>query len=555
MKIIKISLLLIIFIPSFIAAQTTKEQLDAWYNTYVGLRTGTLLQQNLIDNDETFKHSVYEKCGLGLANQLRLNFNSLLPNQQEELKNILSRPVLDTSIVSPSGKFRIHYNTSGSDTPSYSIADLSIAFDSAYNYEVTFLGYPAPPTDNGAGGDNLYDVYVLNLGLLYGETDFENELSPGNNKYTTYIAIDNDFIGFFTEGINAARVTAAHEFHHAIQVGNYIFRSDDIYFYELTSTAFEDIVYPSINDYFQYLPTYFNNTQVSISRTQGYDFAIWNLYLKAVFGADIIKRQWELMPTMKAINAINNSLNEKSSTFPEALNEFSKWIYYTNYRSVLGEYFIDAAKFPIARPVSTSLSFNSTSDSVNFLSKPLSINNLKFINTTNSDTIDVVISNTDVVAGVDSSGKNYSAQYILFTSSQPGATKLNDNYYSMLNVANQNNWKKNEFINGQIVINTNPPTYQAGDFAYPNPFNYKNNSIIYLPVASTTGGTATLNIYSTSLKLIYSADKNIFTNNGKNYVTWNGKQVNNEKLSSGIYIYITKLGYEILKGKLAIFNE
>ncbi|PIW70835.1 MAG: hypothetical protein COW08_00125 [Ignavibacteriales bacterium CG12_big_fil_rev_8_21_14_0_65_30_8] len=552
MKIIKISFLLIIFIPSFIAAQTSKDQLDAWYNTYVGLRSGTHLLQNQIDNDETLKHNVYEKCGLGLANQLRLNFNLLLPNQQEEIKKILSRPVLDTSIVSPSGIFRIHYNTSGADIPSYSIADLAISFDSAYSYEVTFLGYPPPPTDSLSGGDNLYDIYVMNLGLLYGETDFENEITPGSNRYTTYILLDNDFNGFYTEGIDAARVTAAHEFHHSIQVGNYIFRSDDIYFYELTSTAYEDIVYPSINDYFQYLSSFFDNTEVGFSNTSGYDIAIWNLYLNSVFGADIIKRQWELMPSSKAINAINTSLNENNLTFTDAFKEFSKWIYYTNYRAVSGQYFTDAANYPIADPIST-LTINSSSDTVNFTAKPLSINNIKFINA--SDTIDVQVVNTNVNAGADSAGANYSTQYILFTSSQPGATKLNDNYYSKLNVTNQFNWSMNEFINGQIVVNTNPPTSQAGDFAYPNPFNYKNNSIIYLPVASTTGGTVTLNIYSTSLKLIYSADKNIFSNNGKNYVTWDGKQVNNEKLSSGIYIYITKYGDEILKGKLAIFNE
>jgi len=554
MKIIKISFLLVLFTASFIVAQPSKVQLDAWYNSYKGLRSGTHILQNQNPNAETIKQGGHIKCGLELANQLRLNFNSFYPNQQEELKKILSRPVLHTSIVSPSGKFRIHYDTSGANKASYSISDIALAFDSSYNYEVTFLGYPAPPSDSGAGGDNLYDIYIYNLGILYGETDFEIELSPGSNRYTTYIAIDNDFNGFFTEGIDAARVTAAHEFHHAIQVGNYIFRSDDIYFYELTSTSFEDIVYPSINDYFQYLPTYFNNTQVSFSATQGYDLAIWNLYLKATFGADIIKRQWQLMPTMKAVNAVNTSLNENNSSFADALNEFGKWVYHTNYRNVPGQYFIDAAKFPTVRPVST-LSFNSNSDSINFLSKPLSLNNVRFINTLNSDTIDVIISNTDVPAGADSSGKNYSAQYILFTSAQSGAAKLNDNYYSQLNVTNQNNWKKNEFINGQLVVSTTPPTIQSGDYAYPNPFNYKNSSIIYLPVASSTGGTATLNIYSTSLKLLFSAVKNILIINGKNFVSWDGKGVNNDKLSSGVYIYVTKLGDEIIKGKLAVFNE
>jgi len=67
-------------------------------------------------------------------------------------------------------------------------------------------------------------------------------------RYSSNIDINNDFIGssFFTKGIQALRVTAAHEFHHAIQFGYGWWGSDERYAYELTSTWMEDVVYTDV---------------------------------------------------------------------------------------------------------------------------------------------------------------------------------------------------------------------------------------------------------------------------------------------------------------------
>ena len=110
-------------------------------------------------------------------------------------------------------------------------------------------------------------------------------------------------------------------------------------------------------------------------------------------------------------------------------------------------------------------------------------------------------------------------------------------------------------MNGQLVFSTTPPATTTDDFAYPNPFNYKNGPLIYLPVSSGNPTSETLNIYSTGLKLMYSDSKNVVNINGKNFVMWNGRQTNNNKLPTGVYIYVTKVGDDILKGKLVIFNE
>ncbi|MDZ7766168.1 MAG: hypothetical protein U5K00_17400 [Melioribacteraceae bacterium] len=47
------------------------------------------------------------------------------------------------------------------------------------------------------------------MGFIYGETRF---FAQPNSP--SYMIIDNDFDVHFTKGIDGARVTVAHEFHH-----------------------------------------------------------------------------------------------------------------------------------------------------------------------------------------------------------------------------------------------------------------------------------------------------------------------------------------------------
>ncbi|MHA2101084.1 MAG: MXAN_6640 family putative metalloprotease, partial [Candidatus Kariarchaeaceae archaeon] len=262
----------------------------------------------------------YEKCGLGLVASLVLNFERLTEEQQLILKPLLQRPTTDVSFVTPNGFFRVHYDTIGFNAPGYDLNLLADALDSTYRFEIDFLGYNIPPGDSAVnpdqppgdyGGDNRYDLYIGNLGSgTYGYTRFDElEVEPGSGRFTSYMHIHNSFAGFYSTGINGARVTVAHEFHHAIQGGNYIFRIDDSYFYEITSTAMEEFVFDDVNDYYAYITSYFNNPETALPSTSGYNTATWNIFLQQHFDDyDIIKRQWELMPSTRAMNAISISL-------------------------------------------------------------------------------------------------------------------------------------------------------------------------------------------------------------------------------------------------------
>ena len=550
----KLNFIFIIFVFCFnfgFSQNLSKIELDSLYNELITIHSH---KQQM----PTIESSGYIKCGFGLIATIKSNLNRFTPEQQVEIKKILQRPVLQTSIVTPSGNFRIHFDTIGSNIANYSISELAVALDSAYNFEVNFLGYPPAPADGTEGGDDKYDIYVMNLGNEYGETDTDAYL--GSNKYTTYMEIVNDFNGFYTQGIDAARVTVAHEYFHAIQIGNYIFRYDqDGFFYEISSTAMEDFVYSSINDYYAYLPAYFKNAENTFAcfscggGHQPYALSIWNIFMKERFGYDIIKRQWELMPQMRALNAINNSILERGSTYRKEFNLFGTWLFYTGYRSINGQYFSEAKNYPLLKPESV---FDDLPQ-INGSAHPTSQNYMRVINKNNFDTLDVIISNSDYLNGIDSLNAFFPYQYSIFDSPVSGSHKLTDSYYTSFYVSDFLVWSETDILNNNIIRQDTTiilPSSLITEYAFPDPFRYNKNEIINITVKANTSEKVDINIYTASMELVYSASLPVLV---KKYpvVTWNGKKSNGDKLTSGVYIYYAKSGSGSTTGKIVILDE
>ncbi len=544
-------------LTSIKAQELNQVQLDSLYNLFVQIRTQS--HRGIQTTDTT-----HIKCAFGIVSDIKFNFNRFNAQQKAMLKPLLNRPVTDTSFVTPNGFFRVHYDLTGSDVPKYNLDSLAIALDSAYNFEVNYLGYPPPPSDDGAGGDNRYDVYIQSLGNTYGYTEPENEVSPGSGRYTSYLVINYDFSGFYTQGINAARVTVAHEFHHAIQIGDYIYRYDlDEFFYELTSTSMEHFVYPSIHDYYQYLPSYFQNTQYSLGKNGGlqeYALAIWNIFLQENFGYNIIKQQWELMPKERALQAISDSFADYNTSFAEQFNLFGIWTYFTNYRAGLEQekHFKFAADYPLLQPA-VSLNMNASSIPVQMNTPPVTNNFIRIINLYDhdnryQDTIVALVSNDDIQTGISNPDSLSSFEYDLDDSQISGAEKLgNSSYYYSLNVDKPSLWISAAIINNQRA-STGNYFVQDINYAFPTPFNYNKNSFIYIPASPDQTGYTSVNVYTSSMKLVYSGHKQVLSFTGHKVIQWNGLDNNNSRLASGVYIYVTKSGDNVTKGKLVIFQ-
>ena len=552
---------------SLFSQNISKEQRDKLFNDFVKYKNAGITNSSVIKQKPV-------KCGFVLMNSIRTHFNSFTYEQQQLLKPLLIRPILQTSLVSPSGFFRIHYDTTGINKPNYEkdsdtslhlsdqvlftmyLDSVAIAADSAYNFEVNYLGYPPPPPDGSAGGDSLYDIYLENLSDYYGDTQFDSSKGP------SYMEVNSNFTGFPTLGIYAVRVTIAHEFHHGIQVGNYIYRDSDAWFHELTSVSMEHFVYPSIHDYYYYMPHYFDNPQRSIANNDvsggdGYDLAIWNIYLQKKFDYDIIKKQWELMPQIRAIEAINQSIteNENGASFSQILNEFGIWVYFTNSHAQQGKYFPEAANYPlITFPISNSFQFPPFV-SVNSFNYPVSNNffNMSIQQPSKVDILVSVITNSDYEAAVVNTASTFNFQYNLYNYNTPGTSNLVNQYYSKLNPSGSP-WFNSEILNDTWLGSTSVFNHNA-DFAFPSPFNY-SYTVLYIPVDQNSSDEYNLNIYSIGMKLVYSSTVSLIKlDKEKPVITWNGKDNNNRKLSSGVYIYSVKSGNNVKKGKIVIFND
>jgi hypothetical protein len=366
------------------------------------------------------------------------------------------------------------------------------------------------------------------------------------------------------------RVTVAHEFHHGIQVGNYAvengsspYRQADLFLYELTSTSMEEFVYDNVNDYYAYMGSYFNNTDVAMPGQNGYNIAIWNLYLIAAFGQDagfgILKRQWEMIPNLSAILVINQSLNEVSTSFPRELNKFGIWTYFTNFRWIPGKYFEEAAYYPLVTPTFT-IQFPSAPPVMT--SSPTANNFVKFNISANSDTLVAIVTNADAPAANVNQNQQFNFQYTLFNDPNSGQRELTSEYSSTFSVSNTSYWAVSEVLNNQLIREDSsivPPASNIS-FAYPNPFNYKssilNPPLVFFPIEANVGETVDFNIYSIDNQLMFGKERNIqVLPGGQNGVSWDGIDKHSRKLASGVYIYVIKNGDEVVKGKIVIFNE
>ncbi len=536
-------LLLLFSIPILISSA---QNIDSLYNEFLLVRG---INQN-VKPQVAGETNQPIKCGFGIVNQVKMNYDKFSDLQKVFLKTILARPVTDTSIVTPSGKFRIHFMKSGVDAPVYNINQLAQAADSSYNYEVNILGYPPPPGDAGVGGDDRYDIYVQNLsGGLYGYTEFENQIT--SDTYTCYTVMDNDFgTNYYTHGIDAARVTIAHEFHHGIQIGNYIYRANDTFYFELTSTSMEEFVYDSVNDYYNYIDTYFRNPQKAFSSNNGYNLAIWNIFLRDKFGANIIKRTWELMKQERAVESIADAILESGSTLKTEFNKFGLWTYYTNTRAVPNKYFEEAANYPLIHPLMTT-PFTKPSTTINITSEPISNNFIFF--TDGANNLISIVSNADLNGAVASPVGVLPFAYTLSSDQITGSRKILDGYYSKIESANSLLLGESNIFNDIPIDNGQLASVEL-DYVFPQPFRYSVNDQIYIPVAKSSNRLVDLYIYSADMNLVYSSQKPIVAAD-QIFIIWNGRDNNNNKLGTGVYIYVIKSGDTVKKGKLVIQND
>ncbi|MFP4547112.1 MAG: MXAN_6640 family putative metalloprotease [Fidelibacterota bacterium] len=273
------------------------------------------------------------------------------------MKPTSGRPdYLPETYLSKNNNFKIHYTTEGThavpseSTNADNVPDFvyvaAEAAERAYFVLVDSLGFDAPPVD-GIDGDE-FDIYIKNFGgsqyaLTYPENPVHETSRPYD--YTSYLEVDNDYTesAYYTKGLDALRVTVAHEFFHMIQLGynfdtsSYLDRMSqgDRFFFEWNSTWFEDFSYPQVNDYINYAKSYSYYPDDSIwSSSYWYSHGIFMKFIIDNYSIDIIKKTWnKIKNEERAFYALQSTIEEETNrTLSELYNEYCQRMYFTGMR-------------------------------------------------------------------------------------------------------------------------------------------------------------------------------------------------------------------------------
>ena len=323
--------------------------LDDHYLQQFGEAKSAQLQKAILSTSTDVHESA--RCGMPLKHALKRDWKSLELATQSVLAKQLAYPVLTSALTytSSAGHFKVHYASRGTDAPPPTdlnnngvpdwVETVAATFETVYgNY--SSMGYNPAPTAGGAP----YDVYLHDLASqsLYGVTTSDQTASSTGypNAYTSWIEIDNNFTNSIyktSTPLESLQITAAHEYHHAIQFGyNYYFEK---WYGEATSTWMEDEMYDSVNQLYNYIPSWFTQSTLSLDTSAstttggGYGRWIFNRYLAEKHGTVMIRGVWEKLATIASPSA---------SDIP--MSPVLDGLLSSSYGSSLGNDFLDLAK-------------------------------------------------------------------------------------------------------------------------------------------------------------------------------------------------------------------
>jgi hypothetical protein len=251
-----------------------------------------------------------------------------------------SVPKLDRVYRSPGGFFSIHYTLSGSNAvaarsrdpeavPPY-IEQIARAFDNVRTFTCVSRGFRTPILEEGR---DSYDVYVFDQKGKYGvtySTKITSKRDTGVRVASSYICIDNSYSaekGFEKSREDCMKVTAAHEFFHAVQYAYNIDSSG--WWKEASATWNEDEVYTGVDDYLRYIPAYMSAPFKSLDES-GYSGVIFAKFLSENYGGSgMIRRIWEIQSAGpgNSIAAIDRAIKERypGRDIGTVFNQFSAY--------------------------------------------------------------------------------------------------------------------------------------------------------------------------------------------------------------------------------------
>ncbi|MGM0739777.1 MAG: MXAN_6640 family putative metalloprotease [Bacteroidota bacterium] len=265
------------------------------------------------------------------------------------------------SHLSPSGRFRLVFHRdgfhavpaddeSGSGLPDY-IERAAQYADFSWQRQVADIGFKDPV------GDTPLTIEFRNIGSqTYGYTI--------RDSGATRIVVHNTFRNFPPNDdpdgnqFGALKVTIAHEFKHAIQFATNRWQGDagSTDWVEMDATMMENVVYPQVNDYYNYIQGtsgIFGNP--GRSTPVAYSHVTWSLFFAEHSGMSYWVDVWNhvrgepLLPMIRAMQqAITADPESGIRRFRELVTRNHLWHATSGSRSVAGYGFAESDAYPDA---------------------------------------------------------------------------------------------------------------------------------------------------------------------------------------------------------------
>ncbi len=323
---------------------------------------------------------------------LAARLGQLPPAERAVAERLLARP---TSSYDSIRRYRVrarhacgphicvHWVESTSDAPSLKDANRNRipdwidrtrqVFGQVWNVEVRQLGYRPPKSDRTSrnhGPNGNLDVYVADVGSmgLYGYCTTDDPARGPRGYVSGYCVVDDDFsrrqFSGAATGVKALKVTAAHEFFHAVQY-SYDWL-EDLWLMEGTAAWIEDEVYDTVNDSRQYLNVSPLSTQFArlpldhdnpdYSETDAsYHYGVWIFwrYLSERYGRGVVRYVWKRANSRPgaldeySAQAAVNVLNNKGADFGDLMADFGV----ANLHPAL--FYSEGSHYPTPGPIAT----------------------------------------------------------------------------------------------------------------------------------------------------------------------------------------------------------
>ena len=338
------------------------------------------------------------------------------------------------------------------------------------------------------------------------------------------------------------KITAAHEFFHAIQFSYNCF--ERFWLMEATAVWSEDQLYNEINDHYRYMPTWFENSSRNIDNESNHmygSFIFFQFIDEHLGGPDMIKMIWE--ESRSRANSVNDisflsidaALTSIGSSFSSALNSMRIANRIMSSHPNAEPYtYQEAESYPVTAPNEiTSFVFNN--DQIAYDQNSLKLYSTHYIGLNLSSPTRIFIENkdgpiSDLFGAVIFKHENDNKWSIRKGYDINIDPSINIEWATLLISAQgqvENDWDYT------ITISDGYSEDLVVSGIYPNPFIYKNSKV-QIKILSTISQKVKINIYNILGKNIGKWNIDI-TEPNETIISWDRKNNNGKIVSDGIY--------------------